>query len=155
MTSSSPVMVRVTHRFKASAERVYDAWLDPAKTRHWLFVTRENTPLVRSEIDARVGGRFSFVDLREGEEVEHTGEYLELDRPRRMVFTLMVPKYSQDRDRVTVDIVPLASGCELTLTTEMAPQYEEYRERTTRGWTHILEHLDASLGDGSPPTANG
>nr|AYM52871.1 hypothetical protein [Myxococcaceae bacterium MCy9487] len=154
MTPRMPVQVRVTHRFKASAERVYDAWLDPARARHWLFVTSA-APLVRSEIDARVGGIFRFVDLRDGEEVEHTGEYLELDRPRRLVFTLTVPRYSQDRDRLTVDIVPLDSGCEVTLTHEMSPDSEKYREGATRGWTELLGRFDVLLNGDMPSVGHG
>jgi hypothetical protein len=40
------------------------------------------------------------------------GARLELERPRRVVFTLRVPKYSPDEDRVIIEIKPLASGCE-------------------------------------------
>ena len=44
----------------------------------------------RIEIDARVGGQFFFSDLRDGEEARHWGKYLELDRPRKIVFTWIV-----------------------------------------------------------------
>ncbi|RKH59340.1 SRPBCC family protein [Corallococcus llansteffanensis] len=148
MTSPAPIQVRVTHRFKASAERVFDAWLDPEKARQWLFTTRA-TPLVRAEIDARVGGIFRLSDLRDGEEVEHTGKYLELDRPRRLVFTFGVPKYSPDYDRVTVDIVALDSGCEVTLTHEMSPNAEQYRDGAQKEWARLLGNFDALLGGDS------
>jgi uncharacterized protein YndB with AHSA1/START domain len=77
--------------------------------------------MVRAEIDPRVGGTYVFVDRRNGVDVEHTGTYLDLDRPRRIAFTMFVPHYSTNPDRVTVDIVPKGSGCELTLTHEMEP----------------------------------
>ena len=32
----SKIEVKITHRFQASAEHVYDAWLDPVKARHWM-----------------------------------------------------------------------------------------------------------------------
>jgi hypothetical protein len=97
---------------------------------------------VRCDVDARVGGRYTIVDRRNGEDVLHEGTYLELDRPRRIVFTLRVPKYSPAEDRVTIEIVPLAQGCELTLTTETA---DEWAEDTTLGWAMILDVLGEIL----------
>jgi uncharacterized protein YndB with AHSA1/START domain len=145
MTTEPRTTVRVTHRFSASPERVFDAWLDPARAGKWLFATPEGQ-MVRVEIDRRVGGRFVFTDRRDGEDVEHTGEYLEIDRPRRLVFTFSVEKYEQVVDRVTVDIVPLGSGCELTLTHDMrSPGAEEFASRAEDGWTGILERLDETL----------
>jgi uncharacterized protein YndB with AHSA1/START domain len=145
MTLDTPAVLRVTRRFNASAERVFSAWLDPKTTCRWLFATATGK-MVRVEIDARVGGRFTMVDRRDGEDVEHTGEYLEIDRPRRLVFTLAVPKFSRERTRVCVEIVSLGeSGCELTLTHE-GPR-PEHAARTEAGWKQILEGLAASLDD--------
>jgi uncharacterized protein YndB with AHSA1/START domain len=145
MSDSRPVKLTVTHRFKASAERVFDAWLDPEKARHWFFVTKTDVPLVRAEVDARVGGRFCFSDLRDGVAVDHVGEFLELDRPRRLVFTLSLPSFSQDSDLVTVDIVPQGTGCELTLTAEMGEAWAEWKDRTAKGWAKLMEELAALL----------
>jgi uncharacterized protein YndB with AHSA1/START domain len=136
--------VRVTRRFTASAERVFDAWLDPEKVGRWLFATPTGE-MVRVEIDPRVGGRFTIVERRDGEDVEHTGEYLEIDRSRRLVFTFSVPKYSDVETLVTVDIVPLHSGCELALLHERV--LPEYRDRTESGWSGILDALAETLGE--------
>ena len=139
---SDPEMktVRVTHRFSASAERVFDAWLDPEKARQFLFASATGQ-MVRAETDPQVGGRFTFTDRRDGEDVIHTGEYLEIDRPRRLVFTFAVPKYSSLVTQVTIEIVPLDSGCELTLTHEgILP---EHAERGVEGWSGILAGLAA------------
>lgn len=104
--------------------------------------------MVRVEIDARVGGRFVFVDRRDGEDVEHTGEYLEMERPKRLVFRFVVPKFSPVFTRVAIDIVPAGAGCELTLVHEgVLPEYEK---RTRNGWKMILDALTASLA--SPPS---
>jgi uncharacterized protein YndB with AHSA1/START domain len=131
-------IARVTHHFSASPERVFDAWLDPQTAGKWLFATPAGQ-MVRVEIDARVGGRFVIVDRRNGEDVEHTGEYLEIDRPRRLVFTFGVPKYSPLFTRVTVEIEPAATGCDLTLTNEDVPA--EYLASNEKGWTGILTGL--------------
>jgi uncharacterized protein YndB with AHSA1/START domain len=141
----------VKHRFAASAERVYDAWLDPAKVRRFLFTTATGE-IARCELDVRVGGRFSIVDRRNGEEILHEGRYLELNRPTRLVFTLRVPKYSSEEDRVTIEIEPLAQGCELTLTTETP---DAWAEDTARGWSTILDVLDAGLPAEAPSCGAG
>lgn len=143
--------VTVTHRFAASAERVYDAWLDPEKARTFLYATATGE-VVRCEIDARVGGKYAIVDRRNGEDVLHEGTYLELDRPRRIVFTLRVPKYSPEEDRVTIEITPLAHGCVLTLTTQTP---DEWADDTQRGWTMILDVLDETLPAQAPTCGAG
>lgn len=140
------VPLTVVHRFTASAERVFDAWLDPAKARRFLFATPTGE-IVRCEIDARVGGGFTIVDRRDGEDVEHVGRYLEIDRPRRLAFTFSVPKYDADADPdatpVVIDIRPTGDGgCEVTLTHQV---WAEYLDRTRGGWTMILETLAAAL----------
>ena len=33
---NSKIEARATHRFKASADRIYDAWLNPAQARSWM-----------------------------------------------------------------------------------------------------------------------
>ena len=137
-------VVRVTRRFKSSAERVFDAWLDPTRTGKWLFATPTGE-MVRVEIDARVGGLFCFVDRRDGQDVKHRGEYLEIDRPRRLAFSFYVDNDRAHATNVTIDIVALATGCELTLTHERVP--EEYAERTRGGWTGILEGLARQLNE--------
>src|ERR1700694_1259611 len=106
MTAENPGPVTVTRRFDFPIERVFDAWLDPVRAGKFLFATPTGK-MVRVEIDARVGGAFTFTDRRDGEDVEHIGTYLEIDRPRRLVFTFAVPKYSGQFTRVSIDLKPL------------------------------------------------
>jgi uncharacterized protein YndB with AHSA1/START domain len=142
MTPGKTVSLTVTRRFKASPERVFDAWLDPAKARHFLFATPTGQ-MMKTEIDARVGGRFLIVERRDGEDIAHEGEYLEIERPRRLKFTFGVPKYSKDYSRVTLDILPVPGGCELSLTHDGV--LEEYADKTPQGWNMIFDGLTALL----------
>lgn len=145
--STRPVTVRVTRRFEASAERVFDAWLDAPRASKWLFATASGQ-MVRAEIHARVGGSFCFVERRDGVEVEHVGQYLEIDRPRRLVFTFSVPKFSAESTRVTIDIVSSGKGCELTLTHDGV--LTDYASRTEEGWGRILEGLGRTIAAPDP-----
>jgi uncharacterized protein YndB with AHSA1/START domain len=134
--------VRVTRAFTASAEHVFDAWLDPATAKRFLFAAPIGE-IVATEIDARVGGSFRIV-RRDDRDVEHVGRYLVIDRPRKLVFTFAVPTFSAAETLVTIDIVPAAEGCELTLTHQHV--LPNWAERTEQGWGAILAGLDQALG---------
>lgn len=147
MTAAPHLNVRVTRRFEAAPERVFDAWLDPALVGKWMFGPELcEQEVVRMSVDPRVGGAFSFVVRRQGEQIDHTGEYLEIDRPRRLAFTWGVPKYSPDMARVTVDITPVDAGSELTLTHELHPDWADFASRTEGAWTKMLGALARVLG---------
>ncbi len=135
-------MVRVTHRYTASPERVFDAWLSPDMIGKWMFgAAVRDEEILRIEVDARVGGRFSFLVRRQGEEIDHIGRYLEIDRPRRLVFTFGIAGFGGD-SQVTIEIVPAGSGCELTLTQEIDPAWAQYADRSREGWTKMLAMLE-------------
>lgn len=145
MSTATRATVRLTHRFRQPAERVFDAWLHPATAARFLFATGAGT-IVRCDIDARVGGRFAIVDRRPDDgDVLHEGEYLEIERPRRLVFTFGVPKYSPEFDLVTIEITPLADGCELALSHQYVPSPEWPADSVVQGWTGILNGLDRTL----------
>lgn len=133
--------LQVKKSFSASAERVFDAWIDPEKAPKFLFAT-ETGEIVRCEIDAKPLGKFIITrrDPAEGGDVDHIGEYLVVDRPKRLVFTFGVPKYSELMTTVSIDIVPTSSGCDLTLTHEGV--LPEWSEKSKEGWTMILGNLE-------------
>lgn len=146
MSADKPLVLVVRRKFDLPAERVFDAWLTPEVARRWLFTT-EDSKIVEIEIDARVGGAFVFVDRRASGEfkgdIRHVGEYLEIDRPRRLVFTFGVPQFDPAMTRVEIDIVPKGSGCELTLTHHGVT--EEWSARTQEGWTMLLGNLEKAI----------
>jgi uncharacterized protein YndB with AHSA1/START domain len=131
--------VTVKRVFSASAERVFSAWLDPERARHFLFTHPGKQEIVRAEIDARVGGKFLLVARRNGNDSDHFGEYLEIDRPRRLVFTLCVPAAWPGTSIVQIDIVPLEAGCEVTLRHEGV--VEQLAAPVEEGWTTFIDLL--------------
>jgi uncharacterized protein YndB with AHSA1/START domain len=149
MDTQQRIKARVTRRFSASPQRVFEAWLDPTTAGKWLFATPTGT-MMCTEIDARAGGWFYIVERRNGENVEYIGEYLELVRPRRLVFTLLAEKYSLDFDRVTVEVLPLGTGCELSLAHETMAQFAQ---EVSRDWIEALDALSAVLSEGSDAAA--
>ena len=137
--------IRVTRRYSAPPDRVFDAWLDPEMARKWLFATASR-PMARVAIDARVAGSFCFVDRQDGAEIEHTGEYIEIVRPRRLAFTLVMGNSPKIRTRVVTEIVSLKRGCELRLVHENVPS--DHASRTEARWTGVLYGLGVTLEAG-------
>ncbi|HEX8391755.1 MAG TPA: SRPBCC domain-containing protein [Longimicrobium sp.] len=76
------VAVRV---FDAPRELVWEACTRPEHVRRWYGPA--SMPMTSCEIDARVGGRFRYVFSTPNGEMAFSGEYLELDRPSRVVNT--------------------------------------------------------------------
>ena len=62
-----------------------------------------------------------------------------------LAFVLPVPSAGPGFDRVTVEIVRAGSGCELTLTQEMRPEFAEWADRTAEGWAMILDGLGRAV----------
>ncbi len=146
----SKIEAKVTHRFKSSADRVYEAWLDPKKARHWMEAALTRLGLAadirRVEIDPRVGGSFFFSDMRDGTEAKHWGTYLELDRPRKIVFTWITDeKEEDDLSKVTLTIDPDGQGCIASIVHDMHPNWSEYIPQTEKGWSSMLRAIDAVL----------
>lgn len=148
---SAYVEAKATHVFQASAERVFDAWLDPAKVRAWLGQALSGLrgfDVRRVEIDARVGGRFTFSDQREDGEAVHWGYYREIARPRKLVFTWFTSEEEEREDSsvVTLTLEPLAQGCRATMVHRMDARWAEWVDRTGNGWNAMLRKIDAELG---------
>jgi len=138
-----PAGLAVTRFFSAPAERVFDAWLDPASAGRWLFATSAGQ-MERVEMDARAGGKFVIVEKRGRTLAEHLGTYEIIERPRRLVFRYAT-NHDEEPTRVTVAIEPVAVGCKLILTHEISPAWTAVREKAHAGWTMILEGLAAKI----------
>jgi len=155
MTAEARVNALVTRRYGASPERVFDAWLDPGLVGRWMLgPSVRDEEVVRVTIDARVGGAFSFVVRRQGEEIDHFGQYLEIDRARRLVFTwnagpvakrAAAQPASADSARVIVEIAVLDRGCKLTLTHEMAPEWASFVPKAELSWATMLNSLARTI----------
>lgn len=147
---SGKVEAKTVHEFRASAERVFDAWLDPVKVRSWSAQPVPGMPsfdVRRVEIDARVGGKFTFSDMREDGEAVHWGYYLEIDRPRKLVFTWFTSEEDEQENAsvVTLTIEPLVQGCRATIVHTMDARWTEWVKQTAAGWSFMLRQIDTDL----------
>jgi uncharacterized protein YndB with AHSA1/START domain len=142
LTPSAAVVVRRT--IPASAEVLFDAFLDPMALSEWM---RPGT--IRSAVatvEPRVGGRYEIIMQGESGAIPHSGVYRLLDRPKRLVFTWHSPHTGPNETLVTVDFIKAAKGTEVIVTHELLP--EGARPAHSRGWTSGLEHLDEACTSG-------
>lgn len=144
MNAVNNLIIQVTHDYAHPAAAVFDAWLDTALARKFLFATEAGN-VVRCDIDARVGGEFVITDRRAEGDVEHCGHYLDIARPHTLVFRFGIPAFSPDTDLVTINIKANNKGCELMLVTEISPQWADYVDSAKEGWAMILQSLDRAL----------
>jgi uncharacterized protein YndB with AHSA1/START domain len=143
---SQPVHAIVLRRFDASAERVFNAWFDRVWLGRWMFgPDMRDERIVRLTLDARVGGKFSFVANRQGTEVDHVGEYLELDRPRLLVFTWATRDSLPETSRVIVEITPREPGCEVKLTHVMGAGWSAQVDWAAGAWSRMLDALEDAM----------
>ena len=134
--------VEVKRHVDAPPERVFDAWFDRENLGRWLFATPDGV-MERCEVDARVGGRFQLDERRGDELAEHRGTYVEIDRPRRLVFDFDT-SLEETPTRVTVTIDPDGDGSRVTLRHEGV--WAGWEDKTRQGWTMILDGLARTLG---------
>ena len=141
--ANTPI-VTVKRRINAPAQRIFDAWLDPAALAEWMRPCSSSTGRSDVKVDAREGGAFEIVMHVPSGPVRHTGVYQSIEAPRRLVFTWNSPHAGQNDSLVTVEFRPDGDATEVVITHERLP--EQAVKGHTGGWTEILESLAKQFG---------
>jgi uncharacterized protein YndB with AHSA1/START domain len=138
MTQTVPSLV-IERLIPAPPRVVFDAWLDPEALQRFMC-GGPGVSVTRVECDPRVGGKFLIVMNVEGHDVEHRGEYLEIERYERLAFTWR-SLYAGERSRVNLQFAETRNG-ETRLTLEhVGLDDAEMRSKHHEGWSHILSEL--------------
>ena len=137
----------VRREIPASADALFDAWLDAESLGTWL--RPDGTQGTRAETDPREGGEFRIVMDRDGESLLHSGTYLEVERPSRLVFTWSSPATGH-RDSVVTVTFEESGDSTLVEIHQVGLPDEEARRDHERGWSDILRELDRKFSDPSP-----
>jgi uncharacterized protein YndB with AHSA1/START domain len=136
--------VRVEKHLRHPRERVFDAFLDPARVGQWLFHTPEGV-MEQTDYDPVVGGSFAIFERRGADLARHFGRFVEIDRPGRIVFDFWVDEAPDEPTRITVTFAEEGDGCVVVLSHALAPAWAHYAERTVAGWTMILDNLERTV----------
>jgi uncharacterized protein YndB with AHSA1/START domain len=140
-------VLRLTRRFAAPRERVFDAWTDPELLRRW-WAALEGWETALAEVDLRPGGAYRL-SMRDGESgAVHTvvGEYVEVRRPERLAYTWTwegEPEEMRGSERTLVEIEFVEDGD----TTEVLLTHRGFagpriRDLHGEGWGGCLANLE-------------
>ena len=138
-TRNAAVVQRV---LPASPDVAYDQWLDVEALADFITPSPARSGVI--EVDARIGGAFRIEMIDADGVVQIVGQYLELDRPRRLRFTWQSSLGGGFDSIVTVTLDPHGDG-ETLMTIEHVPLPPAWRDDHQRGWTRIADQLDAAL----------
>jgi uncharacterized protein YndB with AHSA1/START domain len=138
--------LRLERTFDASAEEVFDAWTNPEVLRRWWAADAAwVTPV--AEVDLRVGGhyRLSMEDPATGATHTVVGEYQEVQRPHRLVYSWRWERSDGELDHAsTVTVEFLSEGERTTVVLEHTDLVSpESRDRHRHGWIACLDNLQA------------
>jgi uncharacterized protein YndB with AHSA1/START domain len=131
--------VQIRRRVSATAEQIFDLWTKPDLMVRWMSPYAGAVDC-KAICDLRPGGAFSLVMSSEQSSREVSGTYVEVDRPRKLVFTWIGPLTNNVNTLVTVELHPRGDETDLVLTHERLPT-PAIVEGHTRGWGNILDHL--------------
>ena len=132
-------IVQVRRRVKARAEEVFDLWTRPDLMVRWMSPFPGAVDC-KASCDLRPGGAFSLAMLSQESSREVSGTYVEVERPRKLVFTWTGALTDNVNTLVTVELTPRGDETDLVLTHERLPT-SAIVEGHTRGWGLILDHL--------------
>ena len=136
--TSAPIL-RIRRRVKATPEQIFDLWTKPDLMVRWMSPFSGAVDC-KASCDLRPGGAFSLVMSSGESSREVSGTYVEIDRPRKLVFTWVGPLTNNVNTLVTVELNPRGDETDLVLTHERLPT-PAIREGHTKGWGNILDHL--------------
>jgi uncharacterized protein YndB with AHSA1/START domain len=131
-----------TRRFEASCDKLFSAWVNPSILARWLFTTA-TSELHRAEFEPWEGGHWTVVDRRKGEYFAATGQYLQIERPNRLIFTFSMLQLSAEFVHVVVDFARCAGGSDLTLTHEYLPWMGA--RSPENDWHEMFDMLERAL----------
>jgi uncharacterized protein YndB with AHSA1/START domain len=130
----------------ASPETVWEFLVDPEKATLWMGQN--------AAFDPRPGGIYR-VEVIPGNTA--VGEFVELDPPRRLVYTWgwepggLDKTTSPGSSLIEIELVPDGEGTRLRFSHRSLPS-EEAVQSHAHGWDHYLERLVIAAGGGDPGT---
>lgn len=137
--------VNINKTINAPIDSVFDAWLKP-ETLSKFILPMPGMPEPAVETSAIKGGNFEIIMQVGDDKIPHTGEYLEISRPEKLVFTWVSP-CSVDNSIVTIIFTSVDDQTTYIELTHVRFLDEETRSDHEGGWGNILDTLNNVLSE--------
>jgi uncharacterized protein YndB with AHSA1/START domain len=137
---SGPRQVEIRRRLPAPVSEVFRWWPEADRLAEWMSPVGS----IEAQVDLRVGGAFHITMKSEGTVIEHAGEYLEIDPPRRLVFSWSSAYTGPGPSHVTVELEPDAEGATL-LRLVHSELPDAVADSHRGGWGKMLDRLATQL----------
>jgi uncharacterized protein YndB with AHSA1/START domain len=137
--------LRVSRRIRATPERLFRLWTDPAQLRHWWRMDGPGWSFAGADVDLRVGGAYRLAMTGpDGQAHVAVGVYREIAAPRRLAFTWdwENPANRVGDTLVTVDLLDAGDGTTDVVITHVRFANAERAASHERGWMQLLQLLD-------------
>jgi uncharacterized protein YndB with AHSA1/START domain len=133
--------VNIDKIINAPIEKVFDAWLNPKMLSKFM---RGMPDMAETDVetDAREGGHFTFIMHLGDEKIPHTGKYLDISRPDRLVFTWESQYSVVDNSTVTLKFTKIDDNKTNISLSHVKFIDEEARSAHEGGWGHVLDELN-------------
>lgn len=135
----------LVRRIAARPSIVFDALTTPEGIMGWWGP--DAGPVLLAETDVRPGGRYRVrFRTMDGREHESDGEYLEVERPWRLIMSWRWREGGGDsgESRLEFHLNPISEGTQLTLT-HARLEDEESRASHELGWSGALDKLEGYI----------
>ena len=143
--SVSPQQITITRIFDVGRHKVWDMWTKPEKMAEWWGVPPIAATLDTIKLDVRPGGKFQadMVNGTDGTVLPFRGTYLEVDPPRKLVFTFEDPANptNTDVETVTVSFIDKAGTTQMTLHQVGHLPVEQYTDGLQKGYSAFFDRM--------------
>ncbi len=136
----------LTRTFDAPRELVWEAWTRPEHALHWWGP--KHHPATDIVWDARVGGRWRncLKSIDTGESLWHGGEFREVVKPERLVFTFAWEETGERGQETVVTVTFDEMNGKTKMVMHQVPfQSIAERDGHDEGWNSTFDRLAAHL----------
>jgi uncharacterized protein YndB with AHSA1/START domain len=139
-----PTGLKIVREFNVLPEVVFDVLTNPDSMKIWW------TKHTLFDIDLRVGGRWTIM-RGEGEAIYIAlGEYLEIEKPNKLIYSYAMPQYSENIDTISVEIIADSErGCTMIfeqigkdIESELSKVSKGGISNSQKGWNQAFDLME-------------